>query len=224
MRKILYNNGDKMTTILMVRHGESEANRNKVFAGNLDADLQHRGEKQAQKTAEFIANTYKVDKIYASDLKRAFKTGKALADLVSVEIVPDCRLREINAGKWEGETFDDLEKKYPEEYTTWRTDLGNARCTEGESTRELGERILAILTEIAEQNDGKTVVIATHATPVRAMQTHCIYGGFGRMQDVKWVSNASVSEFFFENGKFSCGKISQDEHLCDLRTVLAANV
>ena len=213
-----------MTTILMVRHGESEANRNKVFAGNLDADLQHRGEKQAEKTAEFIEKTYKVDKIYASDLKRAFKTGKAIADRLAMDIFPDCRLREINAGEWEGETFDDLEKKYPVEYKIWRTDLGNARCTGGESTRELGERILSVLTEIAEQNDGKTVVIATHATPVRAMQTHCIYGDFGRMQDVKWVSNASVSEFFFENGGFSCGKISLDEHLCELRTVLAANV
>ena len=213
-----------MTTILMVRHGESEANRNKVFAGNLDADLQHRGEKQAEKTAEFIEKAYKVDKIYASDLKRAFKTGKAIADRLSMDIVSDSRLREINAGEWEGETFDDLEKNYPVEYKIWRTDLGNARCTGGESTKELGERILSVLTEIAEQNDGKTVVIATHATPVRAMQTHCIYGDFGRMQEVKWVSNASVSEFFFENGRFSCGKISLDEHLCELRTVLAANV
>ena len=213
-----------MTTILMIRHGESEANRNKVFAGNLDADLQHRGEKQAEKTAEFIAKSYKVDKIYASDLKRAFKTGKAIADRLSMDLVPDVRLREINAGDWEGETFDDLEKKYPKEYTIWLTDLGNARCFGGESTRELGERILGALTDIAEQNEGKTVVIATHATPVRAMQTYCIYGDFGRMQDVKWVSNASVSEFFFENGSFSCGKISQDEHLCELRTVLAANV
>ncbi len=213
-----------MTTLLMVRHGESEANRNNVFAGNFDADLQDRGVEQAEKTAEFIAKNYKVDKIYASDLKRAFKTGKAVADLLSMDIVPDCRLREISAGKWEGMKFDDIAREYPEEYIVWRTDLGNARCPEGESTRELGERILAALTEIAEQNDGKTVVIATHATPVRAMQSHCTYGDFGRMKDVKWVSNASVSEFFFENGKFTCGKISQDEHLSELRTVFAKNV
>ena len=213
-----------MTTVLMVRHGESEANRNNVFAGSFDADLQDRGVEQAGKTAEFIAKNYKVDKIYASDLKRAFKTGKAVADLLSMDIVPDCRLREISAGKWEGMKFDDIAREYPEEYIVWRTDLGNARCPEGESTRELGERILAALTEIAEQNDGNTVVIATHATPVRAMQSHCTYGDFGRMKDVKWVSNASVSEFFFENGKFTCGKISQDEHLSELRTVFAKNV
>ena len=56
------------------------------------------------------------------------------------------------------------------------------------------------------------------------MQTYCTYGDFGRMQDVKWVSNASVSEFIYENGNFRCGKMSQDSHLDELRTVLAPNV
>ncbi len=213
-----------MTTILMVRHGESEANRNNIFAGNFDADLEDRGLKQAEKTAEFVADSYNVDKIYASDLKRAFKTGKAIGDRIGIAPIPDVRLREISAGKWEGEIFDNIAVKYPEEYNIWLTDIGNARCTDGESTRELGERILAALTDIAERNEGKTILIATHATPIRVMQTYCTYADFSRMQQVKWVSNASVSEFIYENGSFRCGKISQDAHLNELRTVLAPNV
>ena len=213
-----------MTTLIMVRHGESEANRNNIFAGNFDADLQGRGQKQAEKTAEFVAESYKIDKIYASDLKRAFKTGKAIGDLLGIDPIPDRRLREISAGKWEGVRFDDIAVKYAEDYAVWLNDMGNARCTGGESTRELGERILAALTDIAKQNEGKTILIATHATPIRVMQTYCTYGDFGRMQDVKWVSNASVSEFFYENGSFRCGKMSQDAHLDELRTVLAPNV
>ena len=213
-----------MTTVLMVRHGESEANRNNIFAGNFDADLQGRGLKQAEKTAEFVAESYKIDKIYASDLKRAFKTGQAIGARLGITVIPDRRLREICAGKWEGVRFDDIDVKYPEDYAVWRTDIGNARCTGGESTRELGARILAALTDIAEQNEGKTILIATHATPIRVMQTYCTYGDYARMQEIKWVSNASVSEFFYENGKFVCGKMSQDSHLDELRTVLAANV
>ena len=214
-----------MTTIIMVRHGESEANRMGVFAGNFDADLQGRGLKQAEKTAEFIANTYKVDKIYASDLKRAFKTGKAIGDRLGMEVIPEPRVREISAGEWEGKTFVELEEQFAESYGIWRSDVGNARCPGGESTRELGARILAVLTEIAEANEGKTVVVATHATPVRVMQVHTQGGGdFNTMKDIKWVSNASVSEFFYENGKFRCGKISQDAHLGDMSTSLPANV
>ena len=214
-----------MTTILMVRHGESEANRMRVFAGNFDADLQDRGFEQAEKTAEFIANTYKVDKIYASDLKRAFKTGKAIGDRLGIDVEPDRRLREISAGEWEGKFFSEIEEKYVEDYRIWKTDTGNARCTGGESTRELGARILAALTEIAEANEGKTVVVATHATPVRVMQVHTQGGGdFNVMKDIKWVTNASVSEFIYENGKFRCGKISPDAHLGELNTSLPANV
>ena len=208
----------------MIRHGESEANRNNIFAGNFDADLQGRGLKQAQRTAEFVAESYKVDKIYASDLKRAFKTGEAIGERLGITPIPDRRLREICAGKWEGVRFEDIGVMYPDDYNVWITDIGNARCTDGESTRELGARIIGALTDIAEQNEGKTILIATHATPVRVMQTYCTYGDYDKMQDVKWVSNASVSEFFYENGKFVCGRISQDAHLEDLRTVLAANV
>ena len=214
-----------MTTILMVRHGESEANRMGIFAGNFDADLQNRGVKQAETTAEFIANTYKVDKIYASDLKRAFKTGKAIGDRLGLDVEPDRRLREISAGEWEGMTFNELGEKYKEAYSVWMTDVGNARCTGGESTRELGARVLAAITDIAEANEGKTVVVATHATPVRVMQVYTQGGGdFNVMKDIKWVSNASVSEFIYENGKFTCGKISQDAHLGDLHTERPANV
>ena len=213
-----------MTTILMVRHGESEANRNNIFAGNFDADLQGRGQRQAEATAEFVAQSYKVDVIYASDLKRAFKTGQAIGERVGIAPIPDRRLREISAGEWEGKKFDDIAVKYAEDYAVWLNDMGNARCTGGESTRELGERILAALTDIAERNEGKTILIATHATPIRVMQTYCTYGDFGKMQQVKWVSNASLSEFFYENGSFRCGKMSQDSYLGDLRTVLAPNV
>ena len=214
-----------MTTILMVRHGESEANRMGIFAGNFDADLQDRGVLQAEKTAEFIANTYKVDKIYASDLKRAFKTGKVIGDRLGMDVIPEPRIREISAGEWEGKTFTELGEQYKESYSVWMTDVGNARCTGGESTRELGARILAALTEIAEANEGKTVVVATHATPVRVMQVHTQGGGdFNTMKDIKWVTNASVSEFIYENGKFTCGKISQNAHLGELNTSLPANV
>ena len=52
-----------MTTLLLVRHGESEANRSGIFAGNLDADLQDRGLVQAKRSAEYIAENYKVDAV-----------------------------------------------------------------------------------------------------------------------------------------------------------------
>ena len=213
-----------MTTILMVRHGESEANRNEIFAGHFDADLEDRGLKQAQKTAEYIKENYKVDKVYSSDLKRAFKTGKCISDLLGLEIFPTEKLREISAGKWDGMKFSDLQKYYKKEYDVWMQDIGNAHCPDGETVKELGERIMNELTRIAEENDGKTVVVATHATPIRAAQTFIQSGTFEEMKNVKWVSNASVTVLEYENKKWSCPRVSIDEHLADLKTALPTNV
>lgn len=213
-----------MTTLLLIRHGQSEANLSRVFAGNYDAPLTELGLRQAEKTAEFITENYKVDCVYASDLIRAFETGKTVANALNLPITPNGGLREIRAGKWEAIPFDDIVIKFPEEYQKWREDIGNSSCPDGESVKALGERVMATLTAIAEENDGKTVVIATHATPIRVSQTLIEYGNLAPMQDVPWVSNASVTEIIYDSGKWTLGKVGQDSHLSDFRTNLPNNV
>jgi broad specificity phosphatase PhoE len=213
-----------MTTLILVRHGQSEANRQGVFAGNLDADLTELGLAQAACTAEYIAKHYKVDKVYASDLKRAYKTGKAAADLMGVEIIPDRRLREISAGAWEGVTFDVLQTQYAEDYQVWLRDIGKAWPTQGESVAELGNRVFGAIRELAEKNDGKTLLLATHATPIRVTQSLIQTGGLEKMKDVPWVSNASVSVLQYDHGTWQYLAISEDAHLADLKTVFPSNV
>lgn len=213
-----------MTTLLLIRHGESEANRNKVFGGQINPDLQERGVMQAELTAKFIAENYEVDKIYSSDLKRAYRTAEPLSKLLNIEIKKEKRLREIYAGKWEGMKFDDLKRTYPDEYNVWLTDIGNAVCTDGETVKELSERISDSLTEIAEQNNGKTVVVTTHATPIRVIQSLIETGGLSEMKNIPWVTNASVTEITYNNGEWIMIKASKDEHLEELKTNLPANV
>ncbi len=212
-----------MTTLLLIRHGESEANRQKIFAGHLDVPLQNTGLRQAQTTAQYIIKNYKVDKVYASDLKRAFDTGKCVADLIGTALVPNKNLREIYAGKWDGCKFDDLVNDFKEDYNIWLTDVGNSRCTDGESVAELSERIMSALTDIAQDNSDKTVVVATHATPIRAVQ--CLLSGLSldSMKDIPWVSNASVTEISYDDGKWHLINAGYDDHLSGLKTELPAN-
>ena len=212
-----------MTTLLLIRHGESEANREGYFAGQRDAALLEKGLLQARITAEFIKKEYDVTKIYASDLRRALDTGKALGDILGLDVIPEKRLREIYAGVWQGMKFDLIERQFESDYRIWRNDIGNCRTTDGESVRELGERVMAALSDIARDNDGKTVAVATHATPIRAVQ--CMIGdGFDSMKNIPWVTNASVTEIIYENGTWSLGRVCRDEHLSDFRTSFPANV
>ena len=213
-----------MTRLLLIRHGESEANNEGIFAGNKDVSLKERGIEQAKKTAEYIAQNYAVDCVYASDLSRAYKTGEIIADALGLKVIADKRLREIYAGQWEGKKFTELEKNFADDYTCWLTDIGNCVCSGGESVKELGERVFKAILEIAEKNNGKTVVIATHATPIRVLQ--CILGGysFDLMKNISWVSNASVTELSYENGQWSFINIGEDGHLSELKTTFPANV
>ena len=213
-----------MTTFLLIRHGESEANRQGIFAGHLDVALQNTGLRQAQATAQYIVENYKVDKVYASDLKRAFDTGKCVADLIGTTPIPNKNLREIFAGKWDGCKFDDLVNNFKEDYRTWLTDIGNCRCTGGESVGELGDRVMSALTDIAKDNPDKTIVIATHATPIRIVQ--CLLSGFSldSMKDVPWVTNASITEISYDGDEWHLIRAGEDAHLQELKTELPANV
>ena len=213
-----------MTTVLLIRHGESCANRRNIFAGHLDVDLEQQGLLQAAKTAEFIAEKYKVDKIYSSDLKRAYFTAKPLSDRIDVPIIKEAALREINGGEWDEKNFDELDTLFPEDFGVWRRDLRHARCTGGESVEEVANRVFRAVNTIATQNEGKTVAIFTHVTPIRVMECMVRDGSVEKIEKYTWVSNASVSEFFFANGKWEIGDLSQDAHLLGMRTALPGGV
>lgn len=213
-----------MTTLLLIRHGESEANRQRVFAGQYDPELTDKGLQQAELTARFIARKYSVDKIYSSNLKRAYKTAQCLGQLLGLDVTKEPGMQEINAGQWEGVPFSDLPVLFPDEYAVWNDHIGSSACPGGESVRQLGDRVMATLEKIARANDGKTVAIGTHATPVRVAQTLTQTGGLDEMENIPWVTNASVTELCYDNGKWSVNAVSQDAHLAALRTSLPANV
>lgn len=213
-----------MTTFLLIRHGESMANAEKRFAGHLDIPLSPLGEQQAALTAAFIANTHHVDAVYASDLKRAFFTGKAVADTLGLPIFPDNQLREIAAGEWEGVIFDQLQVLFADSYRRWLTDIGNAGCDGGETVSQLQTRFLAALRRIAERHPFQTVVIATHATPIRVLQCHCEGKKLAEMHDIPWVSNASITTVTYEDGVFRAVATGEEAHLGTSGSKLPANV
>ena len=213
------------TTLLLIRHGESEANRCAYFAGQLDPELMEKGVEQASLSAEFVKENYKVSAIYSSDLQRAYKTAECFSKTLGLEIIKDTGLREINGGDFQGEKHAELPELYPEEYgKVWLNHIGKAKCPNGESVQELGERVIATLEKIAKENRGKTVLVSTHATPIRATQCIVETGSVDDMENTPWASNASVTEITYNNGRWELVRASIDGHLNDLRTIFSKNV
>jgi len=142
-----------MTKLLLVRHGYSEANKEDLFAGFFDTPLDERGIPQAQITAQYIKNNYDVKHVYASDLKRAYRTGETIAVCFGVGIT-EKNLREIFGGEWEGKKFVTLKDLYPEDFPERMTDSAKAHCTGGETVAELAERTMRAIKEIVLHHEG----------------------------------------------------------------------
>lgn len=216
--------GDIMTKLLLIRHGESTANRRDVFAGQINPDLEEKGVRQAKITADYIASNFNVDKIYSSDLQRAYKTALCLSEIIDIEVVKDKNLREINGGIWENAKYSDLQSLYPSEFRVWLDNTGESYCPGGESVSQLTDRIMNALTKIAKENDNKTIAVFTHATPIRVAQTIIETGTLDEMKNIEWVSNASVTILSYDNDIWKIDAVSIDDHLKELKTFLSSEV
>ena len=214
-----------MTRMIFVRHGESQGNLERRFYGHTDGPLTDKGKEQAARTAEYLKNTH-IDVAYSSDLVRAYETGKIIAASHGIDVVPCRGLREIFAGDWENLLFTELLEKYDDTFGIWRLDIGNSCPDNGESVRALSERICSEVWRIAEENDGKTVLLAIHATPIRALACEWSHAPVEKMQELEWVRNASVSIVDYDTEHHTTAVQLYDEasFMGDIATTLPKSV
>ncbi|MDO5478242.1 MAG: histidine phosphatase family protein, partial [Clostridia bacterium] len=129
-----------MTTFILVRHGESMANKTKSYAGQIDIPLSEEGFLQAEAVSRYIEENFKVDAVYSSDLSRAYNTIKPFADKCKLAIEKRMELREVNVGLWHRMCFDEVEKEYPDLIIKRKENPDLFRYPEGESYREVAKR------------------------------------------------------------------------------------
>lgn len=213
-----------MTTLLLIRHGESLANRHEIFCGQSDYDLTETGYAQAKGTAEYIAAHYTLAHVYASDLSRALHTGETIGALSRCPVTSEKRLREIHCGEWEEAPFGEMLTRWPDSYSVWLHDIGRVQCPGGENVQDVLCRVLPALEDIAQRHAGQTVAAATHGTVIRALL--CVLAGkpLSEMKNIPWPHNASVTELVRENGVWRILRADDDSHLGELSTGLPDTV
>ena len=152
--------------LLVIRHGESEADLSDVHEGRADFSLTERGHRQAQAMAEYVAANYHVDRIYASTLTRAMQTARHLSDATCVPIRPEHDLMEFNNGLLAGLPHKEAAEKYPRV-----PDLPPDKSVyEQESLVEFRDRAERILTKIlAEASENDTVTVVSHGGTINQL-------------------------------------------------------
>ncbi|MBQ3068373.1 MAG: histidine phosphatase family protein [Clostridia bacterium] len=203
-----------MTRLIVIRHGYSSANKNKIYSGHMDVPLEEIGIAQAERTAEYVLKNYKVDAIYSSDLSRACNTVRPIADALGLPLNKCAELREIDVGKWQGMLFDDVKTKMADNYNSYKIDPWNVPIDGGESYSMVIARALPKIEEIARDNDGKTVVIASHGGAIRALLSVWL-DMKDRIWDVPLSGNCSVTVVEYDGGRFEVVSVGYTAHLDD---------
>ena len=106
----------------------------------------------------------------------------------------------------------------------WRNDFGNACPVGGESFSKLQKRVSQAAQRVAKANEGKTVVIATHAGVLRALLAFLKEIPTQEVKNTTWVTNASLTEITYEDGKWTVEKESFADYLGDNVTALPPNI
>lgn len=155
------------TTIMLIRHGETEWNILGKFQGSTDIPLSNEGIRQAFMLKERLKSDF--DYIFSSPLKRAYETAKILCDESGKQISIAEEIREINFGEWEGLTVKGIAEKYPDIFNEWRNDKREGKFCGGDmSTLNASIRAKNCIMEIANRHKGKKIVIVAHGGIIKA--------------------------------------------------------
>ena len=149
------------TTIIAVRHGETEWNKEGKQQGHLNSNLTELGIRQAQAIANGLSK-YSIDEFYCSDLGRAVQTAKIISNITGKEFVPDARLREQNLGILQGLTRTAFASRYPEEYSHFISTDPDYKIPGGESIHDRFSRCISCVEEISITHCGKSILIVAH--------------------------------------------------------------
>jgi broad specificity phosphatase PhoE len=174
-----------VTTLHVVRHGETDWNRGGRVQGHTDIPLNDEGRRQARALAADLASIA-FDAVYASDLSRAAETATILVGSRSLVVSSCVALREKHFGTWEGLTDTEVLERFPRAL--------NGAWGDGETADELSDRVIAALVRIAAAHPGGQVLVVTHGGPIRAL-----FRWAGR--EPSRIANCSVSTFAYDGDR-----------------------
>jgi 2,3-bisphosphoglycerate-dependent phosphoglycerate mutase len=158
------------TELILIRHGETAWNRERRIQGQLDTPLNDEGRRQALAAAERLAGErgrYLLDsaagaRIVSSDLMRCRHTAEAIAAATGLPLSVDARLRERGYGMFEGRTYPEVQRDMAEAFQRWLSRDPDFDVEGGESLRSFHLRVDAVLRELAQAAEGRTLVVVTH--------------------------------------------------------------
>jgi len=203
--------GPNTTTILLARHGETDWNREGRLQGWAPVALNDRGRRQARRLGAHIAETYDVDRLIASDLRRTRETAALVREAgLDAEPAFDPAWRERDLGAYQGLTGDHLGNDYP--LLAVENDVPGLeeRPEGGESLVDAYERTVAAWERLCADPGGDTVLVVTHGGPITGVLAHVRGDDLATAVESYAVGNCALAEFAVAgDGTVSVGRAAE---------------
>ena len=157
-----------MSKLLLVRHGDTEANSAERYWGCSDVRLSESGIRQAERLRQRLSNE-KIDAVYSSNLSRALVTAQTIASEHQLEVIVCPELSEIDFGEFEGLTFAEVSQLYPEVAKLWAERNPSLEFPGGESLDGFGERVSQFLSRLEKRSPEETILVVAHSGSLRVL-------------------------------------------------------
>ena len=150
-----------MVKIILIRHGETDWNKEQIFRGRIDVALNEVGLAQAGAVKESLKDV-KIDRIYSSPLSRAFETASVLEENRGLEVEIEKGFIDIDFGKWQGLSHEKVKEEYNNLYEIWLTEPHKVVFPGGESLEDVRKRSMKALEKVIENHPEETLAIVSH--------------------------------------------------------------
>lgn len=157
----------------LLRHGETDWNRERRIMGRRPVPLSERGRTQLLGLAPHL-KALGIDKIFTSPLPRCRSTAELVAGQIGdVPVFDEEGLTEVHYGAWEGRTFRELVEE-PEFHDYWKDPVATAYPGGGESLLDVRNRVFAAMARVAAAADGQPTIVVSHGDPLRLVLCGCL--------------------------------------------------
>jgi probable phosphoglycerate mutase len=150
-----------MTSIYLVRHGQTAWNKEEIFRGRTDVPLDEMGLRQAELAGRFFQEI-KIDAIYSSPLSRAWQTAQKIAHFHHLDVQLLEGLIDMSFGDWEGHAHQEIKEMDPETYRIWRDEPHRVRLPGGETLDDVRERAMGSLEDVVKLHPEQTLILVSH--------------------------------------------------------------
>ncbi len=201
------------TTVMLVRHAQTNSNVTGYYMGWSDEDLDEVGYAQARRLSSRLASL-PVASVYISPLRRAYATAAILAEphKLKLQVLDD--LIEIRPGDWEGLNINQVKLRWPELWRQYRVDPSDVALPSGESFRQITERAIRAFNTVVSVEEGKLVVIVSHEAIVKVLVAHILGVGNSIYRRFE-IANASFTVVRVTDSTYRLVTLDDTSHLQD---------